>query len=51
MVTVVPATGPTEGRTRGNGLRQWQEGLGFGGGKQSLASIREGGAVPGDRRA
>lgn len=29
MVSVVTATGPTEGRTRGNGLRQQQEGLGF----------------------
>lgn len=41
MVGVVTATRPTEGRTRGNGLKQQQEGWGFGRGKASPLSGKE----------
>lgn len=41
MVSAVTATGPAEGRTRGNGLKQQQEGLGFNRGKASPLSGKE----------
>lgn len=41
MVSAVTATGPTEGRTRGNGLKQQQQGSGFDRGKASPLSGKE----------